>query len=129
MTIRTCPLRFVTCYKCPYRQEANACGYDGQDSYDEAVQEASNKALIQIEKPAKPEPTQILAGISTAQEFQQAMWNEALGEYYYQGFALTMDKPVLILRHEGELVFVFGQETQPTLKAVHVACYLHLVRR
>jgi len=128
MTNRTCPIGLNQCYKCAYRQEVNDCGYDGQDSYDEAVQEATKRSLIEIEKPDSPKPTLILSGISTAQGFQQAMWNEYLGEYYYQGFALAMDEPILILRHEGELVFVFGEDMRPTIQAIHTACRLHLLR-
>ena len=106
MTNRTCPISLNQCYKCEYRQEVNDCGYEGQDTYD---------------------PTLLFAGVTTASEFKQAILDGALGEYRYQGFSLVMDEPTLILRHERHIVFVFGQEIQPTLEAIHTACVLHLL--
>ena len=105
MTNRTCPIGSDNCYKCAYRQEVNDCGYDRQDT----------------------KPTLLFAGVTTAQEFKQALLDGALGEYRYQGFSLVMDEPILILRHEGELAFVFGEEIQSTIQAIHTACYLHLL--
>ena len=128
MTNRTCPIGLNNCYKCNYRQEVNDCGYDGQDTFDEAVQEASGQALIQIERQGKPEPTLLFAGVTTAQELLQTLRDKALGVYRSQGFSLVMDEPTLILYHEKHIVFVFGQEIQPTLEAIHTACYLHLLK-
>ena len=128
MTNRTCPIGLNECWKCEYRQEVNDCGYEWQDTYEFAVQEASSRALIQIERQGKPEPTLLFAGVTTAQEFQQAFLDKALGEYLYQGFSLVMDEPTLILRHEHHIVFVFGEEIRPTIEAIHTACYLHLLK-
>ena len=47
MTNRTCPIGYHSCADCAYRQEVNDCGYDGQDSYDDAVQEAAKRSLIE----------------------------------------------------------------------------------
>ena len=107
MTNRTCPIGSDNCYKCAYRQEVNDCGYDRQDT----------------------KPTLLFAGVTTAQEFKQALLDGALGEYRYQGFSLVMDEPILILRHDGELVFAFShQQIRPTIQAIHTACRLHLLR-
>jgi len=128
MTDRTCPIGIDNCYKCEYRQEVNDCGYQ-EDNYEQALQQAAKRSLIEIEGQGKHEPTLLFGGAATVPELAQAMFDKALGKYYEQGFSLRLDEPNFILRHEHHIVFMFGPKVRPTIQAIHTACAIYLKRK
>ena len=127
MTNRTCPIGLNQCYGCHYRQEVSDCGYQ-EDNYEQALQQTAKRALIEIERQGKSDPTLLFSGVTTAREFRQALLDAVLGDYRGLGFSLVIEEPLATLYHNGELVFVFGQGVPATIRAIHAACYLHLIR-
>jgi len=130
MTNRTCPIGYHTCFKCNHRREVNDCAYQ-EGNFDLALQQASQRALIEIERLPRSEPTLLFSGASKASELQYMMLQAVLGDWYDKGYRLVMGEDIVTLFYAGydDVVFVFGREVREMIPAIKQACYLHALRR
>ena len=121
----SCPLGYFDCSSCEFRQEVSDCGYT-DDLYYERMVQAMAKEGMEIVRQDTP---RYISGITTAQNFTQALYNAALEGYRAKGYRLVPDGQLLILYFQDKTVFIFDNRTPPTLKAIQAACYMNELRR
>jgi hypothetical protein len=119
-----CPLGYLTCEKCEFRQEVNDCGYNDEMYYEKMVQEMAKEGIEVV----RQQPSRIITGVANIKAFKEALYRAVLKEYYDLGYRLVEDAGIITL-YSKDSVVLSGDEVTTTIKSIEVACYVDAARR